>query len=162
MDEPTVNVKYSDYQQLREDLRRLQNENYELAKKLADAQLGSDADVAKLLRDAFHDALTIVQFAVANLDPATVAGWPHEVLVRVADAIEKIPNMDRHKAELPPDLRHFAGIAATFEAFRKERDKHKVVTAAGPEDFGPKTPEAAAAHAAYDAARTNPNPNPNP
>lgn len=153
MDEPTVNVKYSDYSKLREDLRTTQNKNYELEQKLAAAQLGGDASVATLLHAAFHDALTIVQFAVGNLDPSTIAGWPHEALVKIADAIEKIPGMDPHKAELPPELRHFAGIAAGLEAFRKERDKNKVVVAASAEDFGPKTPEAAAVHAAYDAKR---------
>lgn len=155
MDEPTVNVKYSDYNKLREDLRATQNKNYELEQKLAAAALGDDA-VAKLLHEAFHDTIKVVQFAVANLDPATVSGWPHEALAKIADAIEKIPGVDPHVAELPPELRAFAGIAAGLEAFRKERDKNKVVVPATAADFGPKTPEAAAVHAAYDAKRNAP------
>jgi len=159
MDEPTVSVKYSDYNKLREDLRTTQNENYELKTKLAAAQLGDDA-VAKLLFDGFHDAIKIVQFAVGNLDPATVSGWPHEALVKIADAIEKIPGIDQHVAELPPELRAFADIAKGLEAFRKERDKNKVVVPATAADFGPKTPEAAAVHAAYDAKRNAQNETP--
>jgi hypothetical protein len=152
MDEPTVNVKYSDYNKLREDLRSLQNVNYELEKKLAAAQLGDDA-IAKLLHDTFHSAIKVVQFAVGNLEPSTVAGWPHAALVEIADAIEKIPGVDQHVAEMPPELRHFAGLAASLEEMRKERDKNKVVTMATAADFGPKTPEAAAVHAVYDAKR---------
>lgn len=152
MDEPTVNVKYSDYSKLREELRTLQNKNYELEQKLAAAKLGDD-EVAKSLFDGFHSAIKVVQFAVGNLEPSTVVGWPHAALIEVADAIEKIPGIDQHIAEMPPELRHFAGIAAGLEAFRKERDKNKVVVAASAEDFGPKTPEAAAVHAAYDAQR---------
>jgi len=152
MDEPTVSVKYSDYNKLREDLRTTQNKNYELEQKLAAAQLGDDA-VAKLLHETVHDTIKIVQFAVGNLDPATVAGWPHEALVKIADAIEKIPGIDQHVAELPPELRYFAQLAASMEAMRKERDKNKVVTMATAADFGPKTPEAQAVHDAYDAKR---------
>lgn len=159
MDEPTVNVKYSDYNKLREDLRTTQNENYELKTKLAAAALGDDV-VAKQLHEAFHETIKVMQFAVANLDPATVSGWPHESLVKIADAIEKIPGIDQHVAELPPELRAFASIAAGLEAFRKERDKNKVVTMATAEDFGPKTPEAAAVHAAYDAKRNAENEKP--
>lgn len=152
MDEPTVNVKYSDYNKLREDLRTTQNENYELKAKLAAAALGDDA-TAKLLHEAFHSAIKVVQFAVGNLDPSTVSGWPHAALVEVADAIEKIPGIDQHVAELPPELRYFAQLAASMEAMRKERDKNKVVTMATAADFGPKTPEAQAVHEAYDAKR---------
>jgi hypothetical protein len=153
MDEPTVSVKYSDYNKLREDLRATQTENYELKTKLAAAQLG-DATVAKSLFDAFHSAIKVVQFAVGNLEPSTVAGWPHSALVAIADAIEKIPGIDPHVAEMPSELRYFAGLAASLEEMRKERDKHKVVTMATAADIGPKTPEAAAVHAAYDAQRT--------
>jgi len=152
MDEPTVSIKYSDYNKLREDLRTVQNQNYELEKKLAAAALGDDT-VAKLLHSAFHSAIKVVQFAVGNLEPSTVAGWPHAALVEIADAIEKIPGIDQHVAEMPPELKHFAALAASLEEMRKERDKNKVVTMATAADFGPKTPEAQAVHDAYDAKR---------
>jgi hypothetical protein len=152
-DEPTVNVPLSTYDKLRDDLRTTQAKNYELEKSLAAAQLsgGDTTGVPQLLHDAFHDAIKIVQFAVGNLDPATVVGWPHAAVMKIADAIEKIPGVDRHVSEMPIELREFAKNAAGFEAFRKERDKNKVVVAASAEDFGPKTAEAAAVHAAYAA-----------
>jgi hypothetical protein len=152
-DEPTVNVPLSTYDKLRDDLRTTQAKNYELEKSLAAAQLvgGDTTGVPQLLHDAFHDAIKIVQFAVGNLDPQTVVGWPHAAVMKIADAIEKIPGVDRHVAEMPIELREFAKNAAGFEAYRKERDKNKVVVAASAEDFGPKTPEAMAVHAAYAA-----------
>lgn len=146
--EPTVTVPLSMYDKLREELKQLQGKNYELEKQVTAAKLG-DSDVAQQLHAAFHDAMKIVQFAVGNLDPATVAGWPHEALVAVAAAIEKIPGVDRHISELPEELRAFAGVAKGLEEYRRERDKNKVVVPATAEDFGPKTPEAAAVHAAY-------------
>jgi hypothetical protein len=151
-DGPVINIPLADFDKLRDSNKASQTRIYELEKQLAAAKLGDDA-IAKTLFDAFHDAITIVQFAVGNLDPATVSGWPHEAVARIADAIEKIPGMDPHKAELPPELRYFASVAKGLEDFRRERDKHKVVVPATAADFGPKTSEAAAVHAAYDEKR---------
>jgi hypothetical protein len=151
-DGPMINISLADFDKLRNENKDTQAKCYELEKQLAAAQLGDDT-AAKLLHAAFHDAIKVVQFAVGNLDPSTVSGWPHEALRKIADAIEKIPGVDPHVAELPPELRAFADVARGLEAYRRERDKNKVVTAATAADFGPKTPEAAAVHAAYDAKR---------
>jgi hypothetical protein len=160
MDEPTVNVKYSDYSKMRDDLRTMQNRIYALEQELATAQIADTSGTAKQLHDAFHEMIKVVQFAVGNLDPQTVAGWPHAALVAVADAIETIPGIDQHVREMPPELRHFAKIAEGYEQFRKERDAKRVVVAASAEDFGPKTPEAALAHAAYKATVEEPSTSP--
>ena len=149
MEDPTVSLKYSEYQKLRDDLKQTQSRVYELEKDLASAQLADNSGTTQQLHDAFHEALKIVQFAVGNLAPETVVGWPHKALVAVADAIEKIPGVDLHISEVPPEWRNFARNAAGFEEFRKRRDATRVVTVATVADFGPKTPEAAAAHAAY-------------
>lgn len=148
-DEPTVTVKYSVYHKLREDLRETQNRVYVVEKELAAAQLNDGSGAAQLLHGAFHEAIKVVQFAVGNLAPETVAGWPHKALVAIADAIEKIPGIDVHVREMPSELRHFAKLAAGYEEYRKQRDANRVVTAATAADFGPKTPEAAAVHAAH-------------
>jgi hypothetical protein len=139
MEDPTVNVKYSEYQKLRDELEA----------QVTSGQLADPTGTTKLLHDGFHAAIKVVQFAVGNLAPETVAGWPHEALVEIADAIDKIPGMDQHVKELPPELRHFAKLTAGYETYRKERDKSRVVTVATAEDFGPKTAEAAAVHASH-------------
>lgn len=149
MEEPTVSVKYSEYQKMRDDLKQLQGRVYELEKQVTDGRLADPTGTTKLLHDGFHAAIKVVQFAVGNLSPETVVGWPHEALVTVADTIEKTPGMGPHVEELPPELRHFAKLAGGYEAFRKERDKNRVVTIATAEDFGPKTAEAAAVHASH-------------
>jgi hypothetical protein len=85
------------------------------------------------------------------LDPQTVV-WPtpvYKALGEVADAIEKIPGVDRHVSELPGELRHTEQLAAGYAEYRRERDKNRVVVPATAADFGPQTPEAAAVHAAY-------------
>jgi len=150
-DEPTVNVKYSVFNKLREDQRTTQNRVYELEKELAAAKLTDGSGAAQLLHDAFHEAIKVVQFAVGNLAPETVAGWPYKALFAIADAIEKIPGVDVHVREMPAELRHFAKLCAGYEEYRKQRDANRVVTAATAADFGPKTPEAAVVHAVHTA-----------
>ena len=153
MEDPTVQVKFSEYRKLREDLKQQQARIYELEKEVVAAKLADGSGVTQELHAAFHGALKIVQFAVGNLSPETVAGWPHKDLVTVADAIEKIPGMDIHIKEVPGAWREFAQLAVGFEEYRKQRRATQVVTMATAEDFGPKTAEAAVVHAAYDQNR---------
>jgi hypothetical protein len=148
-DEPTLTIKLSAYDKIREDLRAAQNENMELQKKLQAAQIADVSGTTQLLHTAFHDAIKVVQFAVGNLPSETVTGWPHEALVKIADAIEKIPGIDRHVGEMPLELRYFAQTARGYEEYRKQRNATRVVVAATAADFGPQTPEAAAVHAEH-------------
>lgn len=153
-DDPMVSIKMSVYDRLREAGKLAQAEAYKAQELLQAARL-TDADgsgMTKNLFDAFHQAMKIVQFAVGNLNPETIAGWPHEALTNVAGYLESIPGIERHLTELPDDLRRFASQAASLENWRRERDKNKIVVMAGAADFGPKTPEAMAVHTARVAA----------
>jgi hypothetical protein len=153
MEDPVVQVKFSEYQKLREEVKTQQTRIYELEKQVSAAQLDDVSGTTKQLHEALHEALKIVQYAVGNLAPETVAGWPHQALINIADAIEKLPAMDAHIKEVPNDWREFAKLAAAFEAQRAERRKTQVVTMATAADFGPKTPDAEAAHVEYDKRR---------
>jgi hypothetical protein len=149
--EPTITVKLSDFDRLRDQLREAQSKNYELEKQLATARITDASGVGQVLFDGFHACIKIVQFAVGNLDPQAVV-WPtpvYKALGEVADAIEKIPGVDRHVSELPSELRYTAQLAAGYTEYRRERDKNRVVVPATAADFGPQTPEAAAVHTAY-------------
>lgn len=146
-DEPTISLKLSEYDKLRDQVRALHGKNLELERDLAAAKLADNAGTLARVHAAFHDAIRVVQFAVGNLPPEAVAGWPHEALVKIADAIGQIPGIDRHISEVEPEFREFARVAASFEAWRAERKRTQVVLPATAADFGPKTPEAAAVHA---------------
>jgi hypothetical protein len=146
-DEPHLTIKLSAYDKLREDARTMQTANYELEKQLKEARLADPSGLTQQLNVAFHEAIKVVQFAVANLPPESVAGWPHEALAQVADAIAKTPTMDAHVMEVVPELRAFAKTAAGYETYRKERAATRVVVAASASDYGPKTTEAALVHA---------------
>lgn len=146
-----VEITLADLDKL-EAAGKLQNARIvELERQLAEAKLADPTGVLKDLHAAFHDAMRIVQFAVANLEPTTVRGWPYEALAALAEAIDRIP-MDVYVKEMSQDLRDFASLAAGYEEFRRERDKIRPVTAALPSDFGPQTAEAAFVHQARQTA----------
>lgn len=148
MDEPTISLKLSEYDKLRQGTRLLEQECQRLGHELAEARLADPEGTLKAFHAAFHDTMAIVQFAVGNLAPETAAGWPHEALARVAAALAALPGVDRHLAEVAPELREFAKQAAGLEAWRRERDKNRVVTIATAADFGPQTDEARRIHEA--------------
>ena len=151
--EPMVSISMSAYDKLRTETRDQQAEIYRLQEALKVAQLADNSGTTKLLHDTFHTMMQIVQFAVGNLDPSTIAGWPHQALTDLSDAIDKLPGIERHITEMPQQLRDFAALAKGFEAMRKERDANKVVLMATAADFGPQTDEARRVHGAYMAAR---------
>lgn len=151
--EPTVSIAISAYDKLRNETRDQQAEIYRLQEELKQAKLADNDGTTKLFHETFHTMMKIVQFAVGNLDPSTIAGWPHQAVADLADAIEKLPGIERHITEMPQQLRDFAALGKGFEALRKERDANKVVLMATAADFGPQTDEARAVHGAYMAAR---------
>ena len=144
----TVTVKLVDYDRLREELREAQNDVHKLRVEVNAAKLGDLSGTTKMLHDAFHETIKVVQFAVGNLDPQTIAGWPHKALVAIAAAIETIPGIDQHVAEMPGELRSFARSAAGHEERRRRHREANPSVPASAEDFGPQTEEARRVHEA--------------
>lgn len=147
MNTATVNIPLSELDQLRDSLRVLQNRVVELEKQVVEAKMSDPAGTIRLLQEIVDHALPVVQFAIANLEPSTVRGWPHESLREFAKKLVEMPNATTHTQELSREFEHFAKLAAGYEEFRRERDAKRVVLPATVEDYGPKTEEAAMVHA---------------
>lgn len=143
----TVTISLADLDDLRKNVEALQARVRELEAQLVEAKMSDPAGTIKLLRTIIDYALPIVQFATGNLEPSTVRGWPHGALASFADSVVQMPDATDHLRELAQDLRSFAQVAAGYEAFRRERDAHRIAMPATLEDFGPKTEEAARIHA---------------
>jgi hypothetical protein len=143
-----VEISLSALDELREGVRTSKEQIAQLQKALRTAQLEDKSGRIPELMRALHAAIEVVQFAVGNLDPTTVRGWPYEALRTLADVLEQTPGLqeDANMRSLAGELRHFAGVAASLEEFRKKRDAERVVVPASAADFGPKTAEAAFVH----------------
>lgn len=115
----TVNVSLASYQALLDELEKLRTE---LLAQRQQPSAPTDTDAAHA-RAALERALAIVQFAVGNLDPRTVRGWPVEDVTALANLIEAaLPNYP-HADVLAITLREFAGEAADVDRFRRDREK---------------------------------------
>ncbi len=113
------------------DLQELQN-----AKQLAETALAAAlAEVDKLrldgasdtantdnraLSDALNNALTVVQFGIAHLDPMTVRGWPHAALAAMAAGLDGLPGLPASLTEISASLRLFAERAKYWEDAREK------------------------------------------
>lgn len=145
----TVNVSLADLDNLRERLRTAEARVAEVERQAREGRTSMASPEAAAMLAAFRHALRIVQFAVANLHPATIRSWPHEGLRAVADVLEALGEGD--DLQLAADFRSFAKLAAGFEAYRAEHTPPVVPASA--EDWGPQTPEAKAVWEAYHSAQ---------
>lgn len=92
-----VTIAYSDLETLKRRAESAEAEVARLKAEVDQARLGDDGADARRLAHAFDLALEVVQFAITNLHPMTVRGWPYEAL--------------RALGELSPDL---PGVNASF------------------------------------------------
>ncbi len=135
-----VTMPASEYLQLIENARTLQGQIDKLKEdlRLAHAHAGGDVIVA-LLRKTFGHALRVMQFAVGNLDPEAVRGWPHHDLRAVAEFLAEDPASSQEHRELAIAWKEFASVAADVEADRavgRHKDREKQIRA-GSHDRAP-------------------------
>jgi hypothetical protein len=123
-----VEISLADLDNLRNARAAAENKARELAEALDAARVlnaGAGGDGA-LLVQALTCALEVVRFAIGNLDPLTVRGWPCAHLLALAELLPKVPGVPPHVVELWCDWRIFARRAAEWEDARAkgiEKDK---------------------------------------
>ena len=124
----TVTLPLAEYTVLRGEIDAGLARIVELTAKLAEAGLhdpsGRVPELVSVIRDL---ALPIVQFAVANLDPLTVQGWPLSELERLASAIVKVPGCDTREQEMVIAFREFCREIGVAEEIRAQRARPRAV-----------------------------------
>lgn len=105
-------------------------------------------DVRERYKRTLAAVIEIVQFAVANLPPEHVVGWPSQALVTFAEGLRMLPISD-HDKELAEELLVFAGEASERAKERRSRRGLPPGPPAALEERGPQTEEAKAVHAHY-------------
>lgn len=144
-----VTISLGNLDALREQIKTAEDHAQDLERQLADAKLGPDPEFAKHTIEAFRATLPLIQFAVGNLHPSAVRGWPHETLKRVAEFLKALPDADVNDHALAHEFVEVAKLAQGYEEFRRQRDAQTVVLPASPADWGPQTAEAKAVHDAF-------------
>ena len=124
MSAATVNISLDELDALRAQLRRAHEEKGKLADKIKELEVVGIGDGAGLLV-TIHHTLDIVRFAVANLDPRTVKGWPWAAVAAFADDLEELPGADENTHDLAIELRAFAHECELLESTRRNRPADK-------------------------------------
>ena len=148
-----VTISLGDLDALRAQIKAAEDRVQDLEELLADAKLsaklGPDPEFAKHTIEAFRVTIPIIQFAVSNMHPSTVRGWPYEALRDVSAYLEALPGADANDHALAHEFVEIAKLAQGYEEFRRQRDAQTVVLPASPADWGPQTEEAKAVHDAF-------------
>lgn len=119
-DSATVTLPLSDWRRLERELNDLRTRVQEPAKAWLSAPAPAPDAQKALDADALSFALELVQFAVGNLPPQSVRGWPVEALRRFADLIVDLcPNT--HTELLAQEFYRFADEIDAVEKFRNIR-----------------------------------------
>lgn len=115
-----VTLKYSELNKLQSDLRDANARILEMEKEVEEAKLGDHGGVARQYQEAFSDAMQVVRFAVGNLEPLTVRGWPYKNLFEIVGHLRALPGLDFDSEETSGDLKLFAEECKRWEIARDE------------------------------------------
>lgn len=127
LDQSPVSITLGDLHELTSARDRNELRVTELEAEIDRLKLEGVGDAAAELSMAFNHAYEIVRFAVANLDPLAVRGWPHKDLLELGKLIPELAGVSPDIRECAPDLRDFARRAAEWEGARDagvEQEKH--------------------------------------
>lgn len=116
----TVSVKLEDIQNLQDSVKALTAEVGSLQEQLTNAKLDAGGDATRQFHAAFLDAMEIVRFAIGNLDPLTVRGWPYQRLAMIAAALKILPGIGGDQVDTANDLGHFARKCEEWEKARAQ------------------------------------------
>jgi len=149
---PMVQITLAEIDALRDRITTLELDLQTVQLELAETKAkGAEVnrDIRVRIERTITAAMEIVRFAVQNLPPQFVVGWPHDALATFARCLEMLPTTTDHDKELCQELLTFAGEASELA---KERRSRRGLPPGPPptlEEQGPQTEEAKAVHEAY-------------
>jgi len=121
----TVTLSIEAHDELRGKLKTAYEEMAALRAQLTEAQLSSGEEHLGMVIDTLEQAIPVIQFAVGNLHPTTVKGWPHRELRGFANGLELLPGATPAQKELAQDLRVFAAEAEATTEARELRERRE-------------------------------------
>jgi hypothetical protein len=147
-----VTLSLDDLDSLRQEIFASSARVEKLTQQIEAMKYNDSSGLVPDLCQTIRAAIKVVQFAVGNLDPSIVRGWPHQDLAKFIEGIERMPIPDEDASvrigmrEMAHDMKSFVRTAAQYEEYRRQNAQGLIV--ASPSDFGPQTVEAQAIHAA--------------
>ena len=115
---PTVTISIEEYDNLR-NVAKSCSSQIAAAKAETEAEKNKDhSQEAENFRGMLLRAILVIQFAVGNLDPTTVRGWPWQDLMLFAISLRDAPGIPFEFKEMTYDLEHFCNECKKIEEDR--------------------------------------------
>ena len=118
----TLTITLEDLDAMRSRIAAADEHIHRLEAELVAASTRDASGLVPQLLDVIATVIPIVQFAVGNLDPATVRGWPHQLLDSFGEKLLTMPGTTDALKEFALELRVFARQAVEYERMRIARD----------------------------------------
>jgi hypothetical protein len=90
----SVTIDFADLEGIKKRAETAEAEVARLKGEVDQARLGDGGSDARRLATAFDLALEVVQFAIANLHPMAVRGWPYEALRALGELAPHLPGVN--------------------------------------------------------------------
>jgi hypothetical protein len=123
MQSATLSMTLADYEALKSARTKAEQELAAALKQIADARLVDPDGTITALTAFARDCLTIARFAVANLPPETIRGWPYAELLRISETLHVLPDFSTNDRDMALDLAAFARDCEQLELHRKSTAK---------------------------------------
>lgn len=123
MQSATLNMTLADYEALKAARTKAEQDLADVQRQLEEARRADPTGKLTALNEFARDCLTLARFAVANLPPETIRGWPYAELMRVADTMHVLPDFSTNDRDMALDLMAFARDCEALELHRKANAK---------------------------------------
>lgn len=129
MTSATLTISMIDYTKMQTDLAEARGEAATARQETLAARLVDPTGALTKLNAFARDCLTIARFGVANLPPEMIVGWPYEILGRICDTIDALPDCSTDDRDMANDLRGFVRDCEGHELRRRAAPKPTKLTA---------------------------------
>lgn len=117
-----VSMTIEEYEDMKLQRYTAENEAARLQKELVAARmLSSSGESLEALTKLTRDSLAITRFAIANLPPETIRGWPYETLREIASKLPLLPDYTVDDRDLSGEMIAFAAECQRHEVRRKSQ-----------------------------------------
>jgi hypothetical protein len=131
----TLQMTLVDYNSLLDARKKAEQELAEVRAELVAAKLVDPTNRVTEVTAFARDCLTIARFAVANLPPEMIRGWPHETLTKICETIHVLPDHSINDRDMALDLLNFARDCKDHELRRRGEPKPTKLTAEDVEEY---------------------------
>lgn len=116
-----ITMSYEEFKVFEDAKEKSEAEIAELKKQVSEAKLGDPGSIVRVLADVTRQALQIARFAMANMSPEVIKGWPADSLRAIGLQISQLPDFTVDDRDFGLEMIHFADEIDRWDQHRKAK-----------------------------------------